>query len=147
MVSKALALEEKRIMNWMLACAKLFYMRLKMAVWWNCKTGKADLMLAGAVSASDQLFNPHWAFLYSHFAYSPMDKKFVPSIRSLGIGFLLKAAGMVLLKKTRGCERRWRSHNRSYWVALGLSNDGRGKIPLSPNPKRQKFSLRKKHTR
>ena len=100
MVSKALALGKT---HYALdaACASSLY-AIKMACD-ELQTGKADIMLAGAVSASDQLFI-HMGFSIFH-AYSPMDKKFVPFDAASGGLISSEGAGMVLLKRLEDAER------------------------------------------
>ena len=60
-------------------------------------TGKSDLMLAGAVCASDQLFI-HMGFSIFH-AYAPADKKFVPLDKNSAGLVSSEGAGMVVLKR------------------------------------------------
>ncbi len=103
-------------------------------------TGKADMMLAGAVCASDQLFI-HVGFSIFH-AYAPTDQKFVP-LDSNSAGLVSsEGAGMVVLKRLEDAER---DGDKILGVigAIGLSNDGRGKFLLSPNPKGQKLAFQR----
>lgn len=101
-------------------------------------TGKADLMLAGAVCASDQLFI-HMGFSIFH-AYAPMNEKFVPLDRHSAGLVSSEGAGMVVLKRLEDAER---DGDRILAVVggIGLSNDGRGKFLLSPNPKGQRLAF------
>ncbi|MEM7658357.1 MAG: polyketide synthase, partial [Bacteroidota bacterium] len=101
-------------------------------------TGKSDLMLAGAISASDQLFI-HIGFSIFH-AYAPRGKKFVPFDRDSAGLVSSEGAGMVLLKRLEDAER---DGDRILGVigGIGLSNDGRGKFLLSPNPKGQRLAF------
>ncbi len=99
---------------------------------------KADMMLAGAVSAADPLF-VHTGFSIFQ-AYpeegspsSPLDKRSGGLIAGQGAGmFVLKRLGDAL-----------RDRDRIYATILGtgLSNDGRGQSVLSPNPKGQMFAF------
>ncbi|MEM6803271.1 MAG: beta-ketoacyl synthase N-terminal-like domain-containing protein, partial [Bacteroidota bacterium] len=100
--------------------------------------GKSDMMLAGAVSASDQLFI-HIGFSIFH-AYAPRGKKFVPFDRDSAGLVSSEGAGMVLLKRLEDAER---DGDRILAVigGIGLSNDGRGKFLLSPNPKGQELAF------
>jgi len=96
------------------------------------------MMLAGAVSASDQLFI-HMGFSIFH-AYSPMDQKFVPFDKESAGLVSSEGAGMVLLKRLEDAER---DGDQILGVigGVGLSNDGRGKFLLSPNPKGQTLAF------
>ena len=135
MVSEALALGKTHYaMD--AACATSLY-AIKMACD-ELSTGKADMMLAGAVSASDQLFI-HMGFSIFH-AYSPMDKKFVPFDKDSAGLVSSEGAGMVLLKRLEDAER---DGDKILGVigGIGLSNDGRGKFLLSPNPKGQNLAF------
>jgi PfaB family protein len=135
MVSKALALG-KTYYELDAACASSLY-AIKMACD-ELQTGKADMMLAGAVSASDQLFI-HMGFSIFH-AYSPMDKKFVPLDKESAGLVSSEGAGMVLLKRLEDAERDG-DHIVGVIGGIGLSNDGRGKFLLSPNPKGQNLAF------
>ena len=104
----------------------------------NYRPGKADMMLAGAVSASDQLFI-HMGFSIFH-AYSPMDQKFVPFDRESAGLVSSEGAGMVLLKRLEDAEKDG-DHIIGVIGGIGLSNDGRGKFLLSPNPKGQNLAF------
>ncbi|HHS95799.1 MAG TPA: polyketide synthase, partial [Phaeodactylibacter sp.] len=103
-------------------------------------TGKADMMLAGAVCASDQLFI-HIGFSIFH-AYAPSDKKFIPLDKDSAGLVSSEGASMVVLKKLEDAER---DGDRILGVigGIGLSNDGRGKFLLSPNPKGQKLAFQR----
>ena len=135
MVSKALALGKT---HYALdaACATSLY-AIKLACD-ELLTGKADMMLAGAVSASDQLFI-HMGFSIFH-AYSPMDKKFVPFDKESAGLVSSEGAGMVLLKRLEDAERDG-DNIIGVIGGVGLSNDGRGKFLLSPNPKGQNLAF------
>ena len=135
MVSEALALGKT---HYALdaACATSLY-AIKLACD-ELQLGKADMMLAGAVSASDQLFI-HMGFSIFH-AYSPMDQKFVPFDKDSAGLVSSEGAGMVLLKRLEDAER---DGDKILGVigGIGLSNDGRGKFLLSPNPKGQNLAF------
>lgn len=135
MVSEALALGKT---HYALdaACATSLY-AIKLACD-ELQTGKADMMLAGAVSASDQLFI-HMGFSIFH-AYAPMDQKFVPFDQESAGLVSSEGAGMVLLKRLEDAER---DGDQIIGVigGIGLSNDGRGKFLLSPNPKGQNLAF------
>ncbi len=100
--------------------------------------GKADMMLAGAVCASDQLFI-HMGFSIFH-AYAPHDKKFVPLDKDSAGLVSSEGAGMVVLKRLEDAQRDG-DHILGVIGGIGLSNDGRGKFLLSPNPKGQRLAF------
>ena len=118
------------------ACATSLY-AIKLACD-ELETGKADLMLAGAVCASDQLFI-HMGFSIFH-AYAPSDKQFVPLDKDSSGLVSSEGAGMVVLKRLADAER---DNDTILGVisGIGLSNDGQGKFLLSPNPKGQKLAF------
>ncbi len=101
-------------------------------------TGKSDLMLAGAVCASDQLFI-HMGFSIFH-AYAPADKKFAPFDKNSAGLVSSEGAGMVVLKRLEDAERDG-DNILAVIGGIGLSNDGRGKFLLVPNPKGQKLAF------
>lgn len=100
--------------------------------------GHADLMLAGAVCASDQLFI-HMGFSIFH-AYAGRDEKFVPLDQASGGLVSSEGAGIVVLKRLSDAER---DGDKIMGVigGIGLSNDGQGKFLLSPNPKGQQLAF------
>ncbi len=113
------------------ACASSLY-AVKMASQ-QLLTGKADLMLAGAVSRADPFFI-NMGFSIFH-AYpengdsSPLNKTSQGLVAGEGAGiFVLKRHSEAL-----------RDGDKIYAVisGIGLSNDGRGKFLLQPNPKGQ----------
>ncbi len=113
------------------ACASSLY-AVKLACYY-LSSGKADLMLAGAVSCTDP-FMTHTAFslfqAYSDDGISrPLDQ---------GSGGLMtgEGAGMLALKRYSDAVRDG-DHIYATILGLGLSNDGRGKHFLSPNPRGQ----------
>jgi PfaB family protein len=101
-------------------------------------TGKSDLMLAGAVCASDQLFI-HMGFSIFH-AYAPADEAFVPLDKNSAGLVSSEGAGMVVLKRLEDAERDG-DNILAVIGGIGLSNDGRGKFLLSPNPKGQRLAF------
>jgi PfaB family protein len=118
------------------ACATSLY-AIKLACD-DLMTGKSDLMLAGAVCASDQLFI-HMGFSIFH-AYAPHDQKFAPLDRNSGGLVSSEGAGIVVLKRLD--DAQWDGDNILGVIGgIGLSNDGRGKFLLSPNPKGQKLAF------
>ncbi len=100
--------------------------------------GKAGMMLAGAVCASDQLFI-HMGFSIFH-AYAPHGEQFVPLDKNSAGLVSSEGAGMVVLKRL---EEAQRDGDKILGLigGIGLSNDGRGKFLLSPNPKGQKLAF------
>lgn len=102
--------------------------------------GKADMMLAGAVSGADPLFI-HMGFSYFH-AYARQHEKSAPlDSDSRGLTSA-EGAGMVVLKRLSDAERDG-DQIVAVIDAVGLSNDGKGKFLLSPNPKGQKLAFEK----
>ncbi len=101
-------------------------------------TGKADMMLAGAVCASDQLFI-HMGFSIFH-AYAGADDKFVPLDKGSAGLVSSEGAGMVVLKRLEDAERDG-DNILAVIGGIGLSNDGRGKFLLSPHPKGQRLAF------
>lgn len=117
------------------ACATSLY-ALKLAIDY-LDTGKADMMLAGAVSAADPFFiNAGFSIFqaYSDQGLScPLDKR----TGGLTAG---EGAGMVLLKKYTSAMQ---DGDKIYGVieAIGLSNDGAGKFVLVPSSDGQVLAL------
>ncbi len=118
------------------ACATSLY-AIKLAC---CEllTGKADMMLAGAVCASDQLFI-HMGFSIFH-AYAPANAKYAPFDQQSEGLVSSEGAGMVVLKRLEDAERDG-DDILGVIGGIGLSNDGRGKFLLVPNPKGQKLAF------
>ncbi len=100
--------------------------------------GNADLMLAGAVCASDQLFI-HMGFSIFH-AYAGSNEKFVPLDQASGGLVSSEGAGIVVLKRLSDAERDG-DNIMGVIGGIGLSNDGQGKFLLSPNPKGQALAF------
>jgi acyl transferase domain-containing protein len=114
------------------ACASSLY-----AVKFACETlltRKADLMLAGAVNASDRL-NGHVGFSILQ-TYPEATEKSVPLDKDSKGLVLGEGAGMFVLKRYHDAVR---DGDRVHAVirGTGLSNDGRGQSVLSPNSKGQ----------
>lgn len=113
------------------ACASSLY-----AVGLACNylnAGRADLMLAGAVSGADPLFVnmgfTNFGAYPEHGESRPLDSTSEGLISGEG-------AGMFVLKRLADAQR---DGDPIYAVidGIGLSNDGRGKHPLTPNPRGQ----------
>ncbi|MCG9696120.1 beta-ketoacyl synthase N-terminal-like domain-containing protein [Shewanella sp. Isolate11] len=113
------------------ACASSVY-SLKLACDYLA-TGKADMMLAGAVSGADPFFiNMGFSIFHAypeHGFSAPFDKN------SKGL-FAGEGAGVLALKRLEDAER---DGDNIYAVVsgIGLSNDGKGQFVLSPNSKGQ----------
>ena len=96
-------------------------------------TGKADMMLAGAVSAADSLFVNMGFSIFQAFPennrHAPLDKD------SQGL-FAAQGAGMMVLKRHSDAIR---DGDKIHAVIKGgaLTNDGKGEFVLSPNSKGQ----------
>ncbi|NME72105.1 beta-ketoacyl synthase N-terminal-like domain-containing protein [Flammeovirga aprica] len=118
------------------ACASSLY-AIKLAID-ELQLGKADMMLAGAVSGADPLFI-HMGFSYFH-AYARMNEKSAPLDNTSGGLTSSEGAGMVVLKRLSDAQK---DGDKILAVidGVGLSNDGKGKFLLSPNPKGQKLSF------
>ncbi len=96
-------------------------------------TGKANLMLAGAVSASDPFF-VNMGFSIFH-AY-PGNKKSAPLDKNSEGLFAGEGAGMMVLKRYSDALADG-DHIYAVIKGGGLSNDGKGEFVLSPNTKGQ----------
>ncbi|ABM03478.1 polyunsaturated fatty acid synthase PfaC [Psychromonas ingrahamii 37] len=96
-------------------------------------TGKADMMLAGAVSGADPLFVNMGFSIFQAFPednnHAPLDKN------SQGL-FAAEGAGMMVLKRHADALR---DGDKIHAIIKGgaLSNDGKGEFVLSPNSKGQ----------
>ena len=96
--------------------------------------GKADMMLAGAVSAADPLFiNMGFSFFQAFPSCREISKPFDKSSAGLTPG---EGAGVVLLKRYEDALKDG-DEIVSVIYNTGLSNDGKGKFLLSPNKKGQ----------
>jgi len=95
--------------------------------------GKTDLMLAGAVSRADPFFINMG---FSIFQAYPENGHSHPLNKTSGGLFAGEGAGVFVLKRYRDAMR---DGDRIYAVisGIGLSNDGKGKFLLQPNPKGQ----------
>ncbi|EDM45378.1 hypothetical protein SCB49_06212 [unidentified eubacterium SCB49] len=120
------------------ACASSLY-AIKMACD-ELLTGKADMMLAGAVCSSDQLFI-HMGFSIFH-AYAAHDKKYSPLDKDSAGLVSSEGAGMILLKRLSDAEKDG-DNIIGVISGIGLSNDGAGKFLLSPNPKGQTLAYQR----
>jgi acyl transferase domain-containing protein len=114
------------------ACASSLY-AIKLACD-ELQNHKADMMLAGAVCASDQLFI-HMGFSIFH-AYARATDKFVPLDKNSAGLVSSEGAAMITLKRLSDAERDG-DNILGVIAGIGLSNDGKGKFLLSPNPKGQ----------
>ncbi|MCL1067073.1 3-hydroxyacyl-[acyl-carrier-protein] dehydratase FabA [Shewanella olleyana] len=109
------------------ACASSVY-SLKLACDY-LHTGKADMMLAGAVSGADPFFiNMGFSIFHAypdHGISAPFDSN------SKGL-FAGEGAGVLVLKRLEDAERDG-DHIYALVSGIGLSNDGKGQFVLSPN--------------
>ncbi|MDX2470243.1 MAG: beta-ketoacyl synthase N-terminal-like domain-containing protein [SAR324 cluster bacterium] len=99
-------------------------------------TGKADLMLAGAVSAADPFFV---SMGFSTFQAFPEGERSYPLDKNTQGLVYAEGAGFFLLKKLDRAQADG-DHIHAVIEGIGLSNDGKGKFILSPNPVGQKLS-------
>jgi acyl transferase domain-containing protein len=97
-------------------------------------SGKADLMLAGAVSHADPFFI-NMGFSIFH-AYPEEGATSSPLNRGSDGLYAGEGAGMFVLKRHSDALR---DGDKIYAAisGIGLSNDGKGKFLLQPNPKGQ----------
>ena len=130
LIAKALSLSK---INFALdaACASSLY-SIKLACDYLL-AHKADLMLAGAVSCGDPFFINMG---FSIFQAYPENGRSFPLDKSSGGLVAGEGAGIVVLKRYQDAVR---DRDRIYATinGIGLSNDGKGKFVLSPNPKGQ----------
>ena len=120
------------------ACASSLY-ALELACAY-LRAGKADVMLAGAVSAADPLFvNMGFAHLGGYPADGEISRPLDVNSGGLIAG---EGAGMFVLKR-HGDAVRDGDHIYALVGGVGLSNDGRGKHILSPNSKGQRLALQR----
>jgi 3-oxoacyl-[acyl-carrier-protein] synthase II len=122
------------------ACSSSFY-AIKLASHY-LQSGKADLMLAGAISCADPLFV---RMLFSGIQgypdngiSRPLDKSSRGLITSEGIG-------MVMLKRYSDAVRDGDKILATI-CGNGLSNDGKGKHLLSPNPQGQTLAYQRAYS-
>jgi PfaB family protein len=106
---------------------------------------KADLMLAGGISCTDP-FMTHTAFsLFQAYPNDGESSSSRPLDKSSKGLMTAEGAGMVVLKRHSDAIR---DGDKIYATILGggLSNDGRGKYFLSPNPKGQILAFERAYT-
>ena len=105
------------------------------------RSHRADLMLAGAVSCADPLFI-HQGFSIFHAYAQNGDSR--PLDRASGGLTAAEGAGVFVLKR---CADARRDGDRIYAVirGAGLSNDGKGKSVLNPNPRGQALAFERAH--
>jgi acyl transferase domain-containing protein/3-hydroxymyristoyl/3-hydroxydecanoyl-(acyl carrier protein) dehydratase len=96
-------------------------------------TGKADMMLAGAVSGADPLFVNMGFSIFQAF---PADNNHAPLDKNSQGLFAAEGAGMMVLKRHADALR---DGDKIHAIIKGgaLSNDGKGEFVLSPNSKGQ----------
>ncbi|WP_028768041.1 eicosapentaenoate synthase subunit PfaC [Shewanella fidelis] len=113
------------------ACASSVY-SLKLACDY-LSTGKADIMLAGAVSGADPFFINMGFSIFHAYPDHGISVPFDANSKGLFAG---EGAGVLVLKRLEDAER---DNDKIYAVVsgVGLSNDGKGQFVLSPNPKGQ----------
>ncbi|MBD1896953.1 PfaB family protein [Coleofasciculus sp. FACHB-129] len=122
------------------ACATSLY-AVKLACHYLL-SGKADLMLAGAVSCADPFFINMGFSIFHAYPEDGISRPFDKSSGGLVAG---EGAGMVVLKRYSDALR---DGDRIYATicGVGLSNDGKGKFVLSPNPKGQILAFERAYT-
>ncbi|QYJ96587.1 3-hydroxyacyl-[acyl-carrier-protein] dehydratase FabA [Shewanella alkalitolerans] len=113
------------------ACASSVY-SLKLACDY-LNTGKADLMLAGAVSGADPFFINMGFSIFHAYPEHGFSAPFDRNTKGLFAG---EGAGVLALKRLEDAER---DNDKIYAIVsgIGLSNDGKGQFVLSPNSKGQ----------
>jgi len=120
------------------ACASSLY-----AVGLACKylaMGKADMMLAGAVSAADPLFVN---LGFAHLGGYPDGDTLSRPLDSTSGGLIAgEGAGMFVLKRLADALRDGDTIH-AVVSGVGMTNDGRGKHILTPNPKGQVRALQR----
>ena len=114
------------------ACASSLY-AVKLASQYLL-AGKTDLMIAGAVSRADPFFI-NMGFSIFH-AYPEGDVGSAPLNQNSGGLFAGEGAGAFVLKRHSDAVRDG-DHIYAVISGVGLSNDGKGKFLLQPNPKGQ----------
>ncbi|KIO37225.1 beta-ketoacyl synthase N-terminal-like domain-containing protein [Shewanella sp. cp20] len=113
------------------ACASSVY-SLKLACDY-LSSGKADLMLAGAVSGADPFFINMGFSIFHAYPDHGFSAPFDSNTKGLFAG---EGAGVLALKRLEDAER---DGDKIYGLiaGIGLSNDGKGQFVLSPNSKGQ----------
>ncbi|NJM19359.1 MAG: PfaB family protein [Richelia sp. SM1_7_0] len=139
-VSQALSLSHIHFCLDAACSSPLYAARLASHYLW---THKADLMLAGGISCADpifirMLFSGIQGYPENNDISRPLDKSSRGLLTSEGVG-------MLVLKRYSDAVR---DGDRIYAsiVGNGLSNDGRGKHLLSPNPKGQTLAFEKAYS-
>ncbi|RKZ66365.1 MAG: 3-hydroxyacyl-[acyl-carrier-protein] dehydratase FabA [Candidatus Parabeggiatoa sp. nov. 3] len=122
------------------ACASSLY-AIKVACQYLL-SGKADLMLAGAVSGADPFFINMGFSIFQAYPENNMSRPFDKSSDGLVAG---EGAGMLVLKRYSDAIREG---DKIYATisGIGLSNDGKGKFVLNPNPKGQQIAFERAYT-
>jgi PfaB family protein len=100
-------------------------------------SGRADVMLAGAVSAADPFFV---TMGFSIFQACPQKGKSRPLDKNSGGLAAGEGAGMFVLKRLEDAISQG-DNIHAVIAGVGLSNDGRGASVLSPHPKGQKLAF------
>ncbi|MGR5066460.1 beta-ketoacyl synthase N-terminal-like domain-containing protein [Photobacterium sp. DNB22_13_2] len=113
------------------ACASSVY-SLKLACDY-LSTGKADMMLAGAVSGADPFFINMGFSIFHAYPDHGVSVPFDSNSKGLFAG---EGAGVLVLKRLEDAEHDG-DHIYAVVSGIGLSNDGRGQFVLSPNSKGQ----------
>ncbi|MEA5595649.1 PfaB family protein [Rivularia sp. UHCC 0363] len=139
-VSQALSLSHIHFCLDAACSSPLYAARLASHYLW---THKADLMLAGGISCADpifirMLFSGIQGYPENNDISRPLDKSSRGLLTSEGVG-------MLVLKRHSDAVR---DGDRIYATIAGngLSNDGRGKHLLSPNPKGQTLAFEKAYS-
>ncbi len=122
------------------ACASSLY-AVKLACQYLL-SGKADLMLAGAVSGADPLFINMG---FSIFQAYPENNIACPLNKSSSGLVAGEGAGMLVLKRYSDAIQDGDNIYASI-SGMGLSNDGKGKFVLNPNQKGQILALERAYT-
>jgi len=113
------------------ACASSLY-SMKLACSY-LEAGKADIMLAGAVSAADPWFVSLGFSTFKAFPDNVISRPLDKSSGGLNTG---EGAGMFVLKRYEDALRDG-DNIHALISGIGLSNDGKGKFVLSPHEKGQ----------
>ncbi|ACL02758.1 Beta-hydroxyacyl-(acyl-carrier-protein) dehydratase FabA/FabZ [Desulfatibacillum aliphaticivorans] len=134
LTAKALGLNGPRLALDAACSSSLYSVRLACDY---LNSGRADMMLAGAVSAADPFFVNMG---FSIFQAYPHNKESLPLDKKSGGLVAGEGSGMFVLKRL---DDALRDEDRIHGVicGAGLSNDGRGASVLSPNPKGQAMAF------
>lgn len=123
------------------ACASSLY-----AVGLACKylqAGHADMVLAGAVNGADPLFVNMG---FTHFGAYPTEDGNSRPLDADSQGLVSgEGAAMFVLKRLDDAVRDGDTIH-AVIAGIGLSNDGRGRHPLTPNPRGQMLALERAYT-